>query len=89
MLTVGVYSSNHRVLCTVGISMARRFQTSVGLLVCPFVTLTKKAYSSFIINSRKVIRKSGERAYHPLQENDEIFSKKKSLERIFEKLVLA
>ena len=43
--------------------------------VCPFVTLTKKAYSSFIIDSRKIIRISGERAYHPLQENEEIFSK--------------
>ena len=48
----------------------------------------KKAYSS-IIDSRKMIRISGERAYHPLQENKEIFSKKcffNILERIFEKL---
>ena len=44
--------------------------------VCPFVTLTKKAYSFFIIDSRKTIRISGERAYNPLQENTEIFSKK-------------
>ena len=29
---------------------------SVHLSVCPFVTLTKKAYSSFIIDSRKIIR---------------------------------
>ena len=43
--------------------------------VCPFVTRTKKAYSSFIIDSRKTIRASGERPYHPLQENGEIFKK--------------
>ena len=53
LLTVGVYSSNHRVLYTTGINMMRRFQKSVGLSVrlsvcpfvrlsdCPFVTLTK------------------------------------------------
>ena len=29
LLTVGVYSSNHRVLYTIGISMTRRFQKSV------------------------------------------------------------
>ena len=38
LLTVGAYSSNHRVLYTIGISMTRRFQKSVG----PFVMLTKK-----------------------------------------------
>ena len=38
--------------------------------VCPIVTLTKKAYSS-IIDSRKIIRISGERVYLPLQENEE------------------
>ena len=63
LLTVGVYSSNHRVLYTIGISMTRRFQKSVGpsvcLSVCPFVTLTKNAYS-FIIDSRKISRISGE-----------------------------
>ena len=61
---------------------------SVRLSVRSFVTLTKKAYSSFIIESRKIIRISGERAYHPLQENEAIFSKKylsTILERIFEK----
>ena len=42
LLTVGVYSSNHRVLYTIGLSMTRRFQKSVGPSVCPFVTLTKK-----------------------------------------------
>ena len=75
LLTVGVYSSNHRVLNTIGISMTRRFQKSVGPSVCPFVTL-KKAYSSFIIDSRNIICISGERAYHSLEENEEIFSKK-------------
>ena len=75
LLTVGVYSSNHRVLYTIGISMTRRFQKSVGASVCPFVTLTKKAYSFFIIDSRKIIRISGERGWHPLQENEAIFSK--------------
>ena len=53
-----------------------RFKKSVGPFVCPFVTLTKKAYFSFILHSRKIIRVSGERAYYPLQENEEIFSKK-------------
>ena len=57
-----------------------RFQKSVGPSfrpsVCPFVMLTKKAYSSFIIDSRKIIRISGEKVWHPLQENEAIFSKK-------------
>ena len=72
--------------------MTRRFQKKyrVGPSVCPFVTLTKKAYSFFIIDCRKIIRISGERAYyHPLQENEAIFSKNyfsKILDRIFEKL---
>ena len=35
----------------------------------------KKAYSSFIIDSRKIIRISGEMACHPLQGNEAIFSK--------------
>ena len=42
LLTVSVYSSNHRVLYTIVISMTRRSQKSVGPSVCPFVTLTKK-----------------------------------------------
>ena len=46
---------------------------SVRLSVCLFVTL-KKVFS--IINSRTIIRISGERAYNPLQENEAIFSKK-------------
>ena len=56
--------------------MTRRFQKSVGPSICPFVTLTKQAYSSFIIDGRKIIHISGERAYNPLQENEVIFSKK-------------
>ena len=83
LLTVGVYSSNHRVVYTIVISMTRRFQKSVGpsvhssvrLSVCPFVTLTKKVYFSFIIDSRNIIRTSGERVWHSLQENEAIFSK--------------
>ena len=43
LLTVGVYSSKHRVLYTIGISRTRRFQKSVGpsdrLSVCPSVRL--------------------------------------------------
>ena len=37
--------------------------------------LHKNACSSFIINSRIVIRISDERAWHPLQKNEVIFSK--------------
>ena len=47
LLTVRVYSSNHIVLYTIGISIMRKFQKSVGpFAVCPsvrpFTTLTKK-----------------------------------------------
>ena len=49
------YSSNHGVLCTIGISMAR-FQKSVGQSICN----AKKAYSYFIVDSRIIIRISGE-----------------------------
>ena len=77
LLTVGVYSSNHRVFYTMGISMTRRFQKSVGpsvrLSVC---NANKKAHSSFISDSRKIIRISDERVWHPLQENEAIFSEK-------------
>ena len=48
---------------------------SVGPSVCPFVTLTKKAYSSFIIDSRITICISDKRVWHPLQEKEAIFSK--------------
>ena len=75
LLTVSVYSSNHRVLYTIVISMTRRINKSVGPSVCPFVKLTKKAHSSFIIDSRKIIFISGERVWHPLQENEAIFKK--------------
>ena len=44
LLTVGVYSSNHRVLYTTEISMTRRFKKSVGpsvrLSVCQSVRLS-------------------------------------------------
>ena len=64
--------------------MTRRFQKSVGPFVRPSVCLSvrlsvcnpkKNAYSSFIIDNRKIIRISGEGAYNPLQENEAIFSK--------------
>ena len=69
--------------------MTKRFQKSmsVRLSVC---NANKKAYFAFIIDSRIIIRISGERAYHPLQENaTPKFLKKmffKNLGRIFEKL---
>ena len=65
--------------------MTRRIQKSVGPSVCPFVTLTK-AYS--IIDTRKIIRISSERVWHPLQENKPIskIAFSKILELIFEKL---
>ena len=80
LLTVGVYSSNHRVLYTIGISITRIFKKSVGPSVRPSVCLSvcnanKKAYS-FIIDSRKAIRISGERVWDSLQEKTAIFSKK-------------
>ena len=56
----------------------------VRLSVCNY---NKKAYAS-IINSRKIIRISGEKAYNRLQDNEAIFSKKyfsKILDWIFEK----
>ena len=75
LLAVGVYSSNHRVLYTIVISMTRRFKKSVGPSVGPFVTLTERAYS-FIIDSRIITCISHERFWHPLQENEAIFFKK-------------
>ena len=50
--------------------ISKKLGPSVRLSVC---NANKKAYSS-IIDSRKIIRISGERDYNPLQEN-EIFSK--------------
>ena len=40
LLTVGVYSSNHRVFYTIGISMTRKFKKSVGPFVRPSVCLS-------------------------------------------------
>ena len=54
LLTVGVYSSNHRVLHTIGISMTRRFQKSVGpsvrLSVC---NANKKKSTSSLLTVEK------------------------------------
>ena len=47
----------------------------VRLSVCLSVCNAKKAYSTFIMDSRKIIRISGERAYNPVQENEVIFNK--------------
>ena len=50
--------------------------------------MPKNAYF-FIVNSRMIIRTLDEKAWHPLQENEVIFSKNyfsKILDRIFEKL---
>ena len=44
LLTVGVYSSNQRVLYTIAISMTRRFQKSVG----PSVRLQTDGGSLFV-----------------------------------------
>ena len=76
LLTVGVYSSNHRVLYIIGISMTRRFQKSVGPSVRLCVCNANKKSLLLIIDSRKIIRISDERVWHPLQENEAIFSAK-------------
>ena len=47
---------------------------SVRLSVCN--ANKKKAHSSFIIDSRKIIRISDERVWHPLQGKEAIFSEK-------------
>ena len=73
LLTVGVYSRNNGVFCSIGISITRRFQKSAWASVC---NGNKNLYSSFVINSRIIIHMSNERAWHPLQENEAIFSKK-------------
>ena len=51
----------------------RSVRPPVRLSVC---NANKKAHSSFIIDSRKIIRISDERVWHPLQENEAIFSEK-------------
>ena len=43
--------------------------------VRPFVTLGKNVHSSFIINCGILIHVPGERAWHPLQENEAILTK--------------
>ena len=48
LLSVGVYSSNHGVLYTIGTSVTR-FKKSVGPSVRPFVTLTKKPTSPSLL----------------------------------------
>ena len=52
LVAVGVYSSNHRVLYTIGISMTSRFRKSVGSSACSFVTLTKKPTPSLLTVER-------------------------------------
>ena len=84
LLTVGVYLGNHGVLYTIGIGMTRRFQKSLGPFVC---NSNKYAYPSFTINCRIIIRISDKRAWHPLEENEEVFSR--ILHRIFEKVSFA
>ena len=49
LLTVGVYSSNHRVLYTIWISMTRRFQKTVGPSVCNTQVLSMNVI--FFLNS--------------------------------------
>ena len=89
LLMVSVYSSNHGVLYAIGINITSRFKKncwSVHLSVC---NANKNAYSSLIINSRILIRISGERAWHSLRENEAIILKNdfsKILDRVFEKL---
>ena len=75
LLTVGVYSSNHGGLYTIGINVTRRFQKSVGPSVCLSVcNANNKAYSS-IVDSRVIVHIPGEMAHHPLQENEAVFKK--------------
>ena len=51
---------------------------SVGPSIRPFIYNTNKNAHSSVINSETIIRISDERALHPLQENEVIFSQKKS-----------
>ena len=61
--------------------MTRRFKKSVGLSVCD---ANKKADSSFIVDSRIIIRISGERAYRTsTRKVSDIFKK---FNQIFEEL---
>ena len=71
LLTVDVYSGSHRVLYIIEISMTR-LQKSASASI---YNANKNAYS-FISNIRIIICISCKRAWHPLQENRMIFSKK-------------
>ena len=76
LLTVCVYSSSYEGLYIIEICATRRFEKmGVSSSVCLPVCNTNKKTYSFIIDSRKIIRISGERVWHPLQENEAIFSK--------------
>ena len=68
---LGIYYTKHRVHI-IGISITRRFQKSVDPSVC---NANKNAY--YIINSRIIICISDEGTWHPLQENEAMFSENK------------
>ena len=57
---------------TIAISTTRKGQKYIGPSVC---NANKNDYSFFIMNSRIVMRISGEKAWHPLQENEAIVKK--------------
>ena len=75
LLTVCVYSSNHRVLYTHWNRYDEEISKKCRSVRLSVSNANKKAYSS-IIDSRKIIRISGERVWHPLQESEAIFKKK-------------
>ena len=74
LLTVDVYSSNHSVVYHW--NQYDDISKKCRVVRLSVFNANKKSYSSFIIDSRKIICISGERAYHPLQEIEAIFSKK-------------
>ena len=75
LLTVGVYSSNHRALYIIGIRMTRTCHKK-NISVCSSVyNPNKNAYSTFTINSRITILISHERTWNLLQEHEVIFLK--------------
>ena len=80
LLTVGVYSSNHGVLYTIGNSMTRKLQQSICLSVC---SANKNVNS--IINSRVIIHISDEGILDSLKDSEVIFLKKVCF-KIFTKL---
>ena len=72
-----------RLSVSVCLSVSVSLCVSVCVSVCLSVSLSvsvcnanKKAYSSFIIDSRKIIRILDKRGWHPLQENEAVFSEK-------------